>query len=57
VKAMPSPAAQVVPGAGAPIVAVGGVLPTSIVTAAVLEAPRLSVTLRLAVYTPWLVYV
>jgi hypothetical protein len=46
-----------VPGAGEPIVAVGAVFPTVIVTAAVLEAPWLSVTRRLATYTPWLVYV
>jgi hypothetical protein len=52
-----SPTFQVVPGAGELIVAVGGELPTAIWTAAVLEAPWLSVALRLAVKTPWVVYV
>jgi hypothetical protein len=42
-------------GRGEVIVAVGAVLPTVIVTEAVLAAPWLSVTRRLAVQTPWLV--
>jgi hypothetical protein len=52
-----SPTRQVAPGAGELMVAVGGVLPTVIVTAAVLDAPRASVTRRLAVKTPSVVYV
>ena len=48
-KLITSPTFQVVPAAGAVIVAAGGVLPTLIGTAAVLDAPALSVTRRLAV--------
>ena len=44
-----SPTRQVVPGAGEVIVAVGGVLPTLIVTVASPVAPWLSVTRRPAV--------
>ena len=47
-----SPTRQVVPVAGAVIVAAGAVLPTLIVTADVAEAPRLSVTRRLATNVP-----
>ena len=43
---MTSPTFQVVPAAGASMVAVGGVLPTVMVTVAVSEAPWLSVTRR-----------
>ena len=48
-KSITSPTFQVVPAAGEVIVAVGGVLPALIVTAAVPDAPWLSVTRRLAV--------
>ena len=48
-KLITSPTFQVVPAAGVVMVAVGGVLPTVIVTESVSEAPRLSVTLSDAV--------
>ena len=46
---MMSPTLQVVPAAGVLMVAVGGVLPTVIVTESVSDAPWLSVTLSEAV--------
>ena len=46
---MTSPTFQVVPAAGASMVAVGGVLPTVMVTESVSLAPWLSVTRRVAV--------
>ena len=46
---MTSPTVQVVPAAGVSMVAVGGVLPTVMVTESVSVAPWLSVTRRVAV--------